>query len=326
VCDCSFPDTYGSFQGRVYHKRPVTGAIHQGRARTDHEIPESPGVGGQDNQSLAAVVLHNAQFCVQSGRDERADPPVFGVAWARRRAGVACARARRVGVGREWLICSHNCITSTRDYRHIQCATAESTMRTESRTTAVFLAGRTGCTVRKAVKDRLFITGAIVAALLFAICSVTWAHTALEASLDLSPWAHMTLEASLNVLWLLLAIGFLAHWVGSDGSRCRAHLPGLISLVFILSLLFPVISANDDLAQLDLINNAKTSLSITTSLNKNGKQLHSAGLLDWSAALADPSVCFLPVTPEFVPKSVRPASVATPGDTTGNHSPPLLLT
>jgi hypothetical protein len=186
-----------------------------------------------------------------------------------------------------------------------------------------FLPAAAPCTVRKAVKDRLIISGAIAAALLFAICFVAWAHTAVEASLDLSPWAHMTLEASLNLLWLLLAIYALAHWVGPGASRRRAHLPGLISLVFILSLLFPVISANDDLAQLYLINNAKTSLSITTSL-KNGKQLHSAGLPDWSAALADLSACFLPVTAEFVPGSARPASVATPGEATGNHSPPLL--
>lgn len=176
--------------------------------------------------------------------------------------------------------------------------------------------------MRKAVKDRLIISGVCVAALLFAIYSVAWAHTALEASLNLRPWAHMTLEASLNLLWLLSAICALAHWVGPEGSRCRAHLPGIISLVFILSLLFPVISANDDLAQLDLINDAKTSQSITTSL-RNEKQLHLAGLLDSSAALANPSACFLPVTTEFVSESARPASVATPGDTTGNHSPPL---
>jgi len=132
----------------------------------------------------------------------------------------------------------------------------------------------------------------------------------------------MTLEASLNLLWLLLAIYALAHWVGPGASRRRAHLPGLISLVFILSLLFPVISANDDLAQPDLINNAKTSLSIATSL-KNGNQLHSAGLPDWSAALAGLSSCFLRVTSEFVPEPTRPASVATPGEATGNHSPPL---
>ena len=178
------------------------------------------------------------------------------------------------------------------------------------------------CTVRKAVKDRLIIIGAIAAALVFAICFVAWAHTAVEASLDLSPWAHMTLEASLNALWLLLAIGVLAHWVGSDGSRCHTHLPGLISLVFILSLLFPVISANDDLAQLDLINNAKTSLSITTSL-KDQKQVHTAGLLDQSVSLAGPSACFLPVTAELVSESARPTSVATPGEATGNHSTPL---
>jgi hypothetical protein len=199
-------------------------------------------------------------------------------------------------------------------------------MRPEVGRAAVFPA-TAPCTVHKAVKDRLIISGVIIASLLFAICSVAWAHAALEASLDLSPWAHMTLEASLNLLWLLLAIGALAHCVGPGGRRCRAHLPGLISLVFIFSLLFPVISANDDLAQLELINDAKTSQSITTSL-KSDKQLpRSAGLLGSPAALAVQLASFLPVASEFVSEPAPAAvSVATPGDTTGNHSPPLLLT
>jgi hypothetical protein len=179
--------------------------------------------------------------------------------------------------------------------------------------------------VRKSVRDRLIISGVIVGTLLFANCSVAWAHAALEASLDLSPWAHMTLEASLNLLWLLLAIGALAPCVGPGGSKCRAHLPGLISLVFIFSLLFPVISANDDLAQLELINDAKTSQSITTSL-KSDKQLpRSAGLLGSPrAALAVQLASFLPGASESVSEPAPAAvSVATPGDTTGNHSPPL---
>ena len=177
--------------------------------------------------------------------------------------------------------------------------------------------------MRKSVKDRLIISGAIVAALLFAICSVAWAHTALEASLNLSPWAHMTLEASLNLLWILLAIGALAHWLRPKRIRWRAHLPGLITLVFMLSLLFPVISANDDLAQLELINDAKTSQSFASSL-KNDKQLpRSAGLLGSPATLAVQLASFLPVASQLVSEPAPAMSVATPGDTTGNHSPPL---
>jgi hypothetical protein len=176
--------------------------------------------------------------------------------------------------------------------------------------------------VRNSVKDRLIIGGVIVAALVFAISFVAWAHTAVEASLNLSPWAHMTLEASLNLLWILLAIGALVYWLRPKRSRWRAHLPGLITLVFILSLLFPVISANDDLAQLELINDAKTSQSFTSSLKNDNQLPRSAGLAS-PATQAVQLASFLPVASEFVPEPAPAVSVATPGDTTGNHSPPL---
>jgi hypothetical protein len=175
--------------------------------------------------------------------------------------------------------------------------------------------------VRKVDKDRVLISGAIVAALPLVVGSVPWAHTLLEASVNLRPWMHITLEASLNLLWVLLTIGAFVHWA-APGSRRRTQLSGLVGLVFVLSLLFPVISANDDLAQLDLMNDAKTSQSITTSL-KGDKHLHSAGLCDSPAALVNAIACFLPVTSEFVSEPARLASVATPGDATGNHSPPL---
>jgi hypothetical protein len=181
------------------------------------------------------------------------------------------------------------------------------------------------CTVRKAVKDRLTICGLALAAVPLVIYSVPWTHTAVEAALDLRPWVHMTLEASLNLLWVLLTVGAFLHWAAPGSSRRRTQLSGLVSLVFVLSLLFPVISANDDSAQLDLINDAKTSQLISASLESN-KQLPGSVLLALPAAAASQSVSSLPLASESIPEPARPASVATPGDTTGNHSPPLLLT
>lgn len=179
-------------------------------------------------------------------------------------------------------------------------------------------------TVRKAVKDRMIITALGLAGLPVAICSVSWAHTAVETSLNLRPWAHMTLEGSLNVLWFLLALGALARWRAPEGSSGRSQLLGLVSLVFILLLLFPVISANDDLAQRDLINDARTSHSITAVL-KNEKQLsHVAptGLLGRPMPLAAQTPVIDPAIYELISEPAHVESVAAAGNATGNHSPP----
>ena len=163
--------------------------------------------------------------------------------------------------------------------------------------------------MRNPVKDRLIITALVLAALPFVKGSVAW--------------AHVTLEMSLNLLWVLLALGAFVHWVAPGGKRRRLHPPGLVSLVFVLSLLFPVISANDDLLQLDLINDAQTSQCITTSL-KSAKQLPGSAGLPCSPAAAAVNVhSFLPLTSEFVFQPVHAACVAIPGEATGNHSPPL---
>ncbi len=158
-----------------------------------------------------------------------------------------------------------------------------------------------------ALKDGRAIAGLVLVALPLVLCSVAW--------------AHITLETSLNLLWVSLAFGAFAQWVADR--RRRAQPSGLVSLIFVLSLLFPVISANDDLAQLDLINDAKTSQSIARSL-RNDKQLRgSAGLLGSPAVLALKVPSFLPFTSEFVFEPAPAASVAIAGDATGNHSPPF---
>jgi hypothetical protein len=177
--------------------------------------------------------------------------------------------------------------------------------------------------VRKVVKDRLIISGVALAAVPLVIYSVPWTHTTIEAALNLRPWVHTTLEASLNLLWVLLTIGAFVHWAVPGSNRHRTQLSGLVSLVFVLALLFPVISANDDLAQLDLINDAKTSQLITASLENNKQLPCSAGVLGLPAAAASQLAPSFLLISEIIPEPAHLVSVATPGDTTGNHSPPL---
>ncbi len=155
------------------------------------------------------------------------------------------------------------------------------------------------------LRDRLTISGLVLAALLFVICSVSW--------------THMTLEASLNLLWVLLASGAFVYWVTSGHRAPHVHTPGLVSLLFVLSLLFPVISANDD-AQLDLINDAKTAQSVSIETEKQLRS--SAGLLGLPVELAITLPSFLPLIFEFAFRPVPAACVAILGDATGNHSPP----
>ena len=163
--------------------------------------------------------------------------------------------------------------------------------------------------VQNAGKDRLAITGLVLAVLPLVICSVAG--------------AYVTLEAFLNFLWVLLAFGAFVHWVAPGERRRRVHPSGLVGLVFVLSLLFPVISANDDLAQLDLINDAKTSLSIVSKL-KSEKQLPGSDRPpDSLAAVTFQLASSLPLTSEFVSEPIHAAYVEILGDVTGNRSPPL---
>jgi hypothetical protein len=176
--------------------------------------------------------------------------------------------------------------------------------------------------VRATIKDRLIVVGLVLATLLFVVGFVPSAHTTLEASLNLRPWAHMTLEASLNLLWVLLACCALVRWLGPAASRRCAHVRGLVTLVFVLSLLFPMISANDDLTQMDLLNDAKTSQSIV-KLQTDKHLTVLAGLLGLPIVPAVQSAFFLPGDSGFISQDDHAASVTTPGNTTGNHSPPL---
>ncbi len=177
--------------------------------------------------------------------------------------------------------------------------------------------------VRGNTKDRLLLGGLIIVGLPLVICSVAWAHLAFEPSLGRYSWAHMTIEASLNLLWVLLALSVVVHCMTSGPKERRGRLGGLVSLAFLLSLLFPVISANDDAAQLDLINDAKSLQSITLISEPAKQARHAAGFV---VVPALPAVQLHSVHPLAFDLIVEPApavNVAIPGADTGNHSPPL---
>jgi len=161
--------------------------------------------------------------------------------------------------------------------------------------------------VNNALKDRLIMTALVFAALPFVKGPVAW--------------EHVTLETFLNLLWVLLAFGAIVRWVSPDRRRCR-HAPGLVSLVFVLSLLFPVISANDDLVQLDLINDAETSQCAAASF-KTDKQLPGSAVVTGPPAVPEIKINPLhPISSQFVFEPLPAVSVTIPGGTTGNHSPP----
>lgn len=174
-------------------------------------------------------------------------------------------------------------------------------------------------------KERLIVPGLVLAAPAFVVFSTPWAHAIVDRALNRCPGAHGTLEASLNCLWVVLALTLFVHSILRGSARRRGPLPGLVSLTFIFSLLFPVISADDDLAQFTLINDANTSQALTDTI-KTYKQLpRTFDPVPLPAAFTSGPIHRPAVTPEYLWESVSPVGVADPGRATGNHSPPFLI-
>lgn len=131
--------------------------------------------------------------------------------------------------------------------------------------------------------------------------------------------AHASLGDSLDLLWLLLTAGVFAHWILR---RVPGRQPGsreLFSLTLALALLFPVISADDDLLLFDLPSDVQSMFSTPD------KQKHAAA----AAKLHLPAVVTVQFMParlhplDFVPRSGFVATLVLSSHTTGNHSPPF---
>jgi hypothetical protein len=173
--------------------------------------------------------------------------------------------------------------------------------------------------VRKVAKDRLIIGGVLITILPLAVSPVPWVHKAFDEWFELWPWVHLTLEASLNLLWVLLSLIALVRSPSATRNRRRPF--AVVTLIFVLALLFPVISANDDVAQQELINDAMSAKSISATF-KADKQRHSCVEVAVAPPGDSPCATFAPCAAEFTPQPASNQSVATPGETTGNHSPP----
>ena len=176
--------------------------------------------------------------------------------------------------------------------------------------------------VRRVAKDRLIIGGVLIAILPLTLSTVPWVHQAFDEWFELRPWAHLTVEASLNLLWVLLSLIAVLRWSSPSGRRNRRRLFALVTLIFVLALLFPVISANDDLAQQELINDAMTAKSLSATF-KADKQPHSCGEVAAARPTASSCLVYAHGAAEFIPQAASNQSVARPGETTGNHSPPI---
>ncbi len=134
---------------------------------------------------------------------------------------------------------------------------------------------------------------------------------------------HLGLEPRLNVLWALLAVGALGHWMYRRGSTCRLHPPELVGLIFVLSLLFPVISANDDLLQQEAIHETPASQCLVAGLNTERQLSSSPSSRVVSLALAAPQFSPLLFNFERVAEIAPPPHDAPAIRASGNHSPPL---
>ena len=78
-------------------------------------------------------------------------------------------------------------------------------------------------------------------------------------------------EFLLNVGWFLLAIGTLGLLLPRSSAEESRRLPLVASALCVLVLLFPIIPADDDRAQPELLNDASTSQLAVKSLD-SGKQ------------------------------------------------------
>ncbi len=137
---------------------------------------------------------------------------------------------------------------------------------------------------------------------------------------------HLGFEPRLNVLWTLLAAGTLGHWMYRRmyrrGSTCRLHLPELVGLIFVLSLLFPVISANDDLLQQEAINETPASQCVVAGADTERQLSSASSSRVFSPALVAPQFSLLLFRFEQVAE-IAPAPHDAPASrASGNHSPP----
>ena len=122
---------------------------------------------------------------------------------------------------------------------------------------------------------------------------------------------------ALNCIWALLSLWMFIHWLWRSSAGKSAGRLGLCGLVCTLALLFPVISANDDLLQREFWNAPvspvlKSLLKATTSCERGTAAVRTGRC----ALRLSRAVCsFITADPAtFIPSLSRGA--------TGDRSPP----
>jgi hypothetical protein len=86
------------------------------------------------------------------------------------------------------------------------------------------------------------------------------------------------MELVLNTAWVLLSLSALAVWLAGERLRKQSLVPALIALACVFVLLFPVISATDDLytAQFPLEDTPTVTQSVKNPSTVGSAPHHSA--------------------------------------------------
>ena len=123
----------------------------------------------------------------------------------------------------------------------------------------------------------------------------------------------------LNCIWALLSVWMFVHWVWRSPAGRSAGRSGLCGLVCTLTLLFPVISANDDLLQREFWNAPvspilKSILKATTSCESGATPMCAASC----------ELCLSRAVHKFIAADVASLLSVLSLGATGDRSPPRL--
>ena len=131
--------------------------------------------------------------------------------------------------------------------------------------------------------------------------------------------ARASLWDTLDIVWFLLAYGAFAHWALCS-RETRRPLPELLSLGLLMVLLFPVISADDDLLVFRVPNEKQSTISAP----EEQKQAAAVARLYSSPAVISSLFPAWFATVDLVAEPPTAFPAAPAGHATGNHSPPLV--
>ncbi len=135
--------------------------------------------------------------------------------------------------------------------------------------------------------------------------------------------APQSLEDALNGLWAMLALAAFAGWVLREQPRRHGRQLQLVSLVFVLALLFPIISANDDFALQEFAEDVSNTQSVAIVLKSDHAQPSTAQAPVPAAVVPGPIPALTLGLRELVSDAVGAAILPRLRHARGNHSPPL---